>query len=123
LKVKINFSSLHVVYVWKNIFALVCFCISCAGIDHYINSLFNCQDLPLGLLDDIDKWCYGCLQVINEVDDVLTENRIWKLRTKDIGIVSAEDAINWGFRLMLWSCYSCSEWIYAIKRFFIVINI
>lgn len=55
------------------------------------------QDLPLGLLDDIDKWCYGCLQVINEVDDVLTENRIWKLRTKDIGIVSAEDAINWGF--------------------------
>jgi len=49
------------------------------------------------LLDDIDKWCYGCLQVINEVDDVLTENRIWQLRTKDIGIVSAEDAINLGF--------------------------
>jgi len=49
-------------------------------------------------MDDVDKWCYGCLQVINEVDDVLTENRIWKLRTKDIGIVSAEDAINWGFR-------------------------
>ena len=63
--------------------------------------MFVCQDLPLGLLDDIDKWCYGCLQVINEVDDVLTENRIWKMRTKDIGIVSAEDAINWGFRLIL----------------------
>jgi len=60
-----------------------------------------CKDLPLGLLDDIDKWCYGCLQVVNEVDDVLTENRIWQLRTKDIGIVSAEDAINYGFRLML----------------------
>jgi len=51
-------------------------------------------------MDDIDKWCYGCLQVINEVEDVLTENRIWRLRTKDIGTVSAEDAINLGFRLI-----------------------
>ena len=59
------------------------------------------KDLPLGLLDDIDKWCYGCLQVINEVEDVLTQNRIWIMRTKDIGIVSAEDAINLSFRFMI----------------------
>ena len=72
--------------------------------------LFNWQDLPLGLMDDIHKWCHGCLQVINEVDDVLTENRIWRLRTKDIGIVSAEDAINLGFRF-------CSVFTYVLKGY------
>ena len=72
----------------------------CLCLLKHVLSLFNNQDLPIGLLDDIDKWCHGCLQVINEVDDVLTENRIWKLRTVDIGTVSAEDAINLGFRLV-----------------------
>ena len=80
----------------------------------YASSLFNCQDLPLGLMDDIDKWCHGCLQVINEVDDVLTENRIWRLRTVDIGIVSAEDAINLGFRLHAVFAYVLNG--YLVKR-------
>jgi len=74
--------------------------------------------LPLGLLDDIHKWCHGCLQVINEVEDVLTENRIWVLRTKDIGIVSAEDAINLGFRstIAVIILHVCSDIHSAVKK-------
>ena len=32
------------------------------------------------------------------VDDVLTDNRVWKSRTVDVGVVTAEKALNWGFR-------------------------
>ena len=49
-------------------------------------------------MDDMYHWCERFGQLIDEVDDVLTENRIWKQRTVDIGIISAEDAINYGFR-------------------------
>ena len=34
---------------------------------------------------------------LDEVEDLVTENRIWKARTVDIGVVSAEDALNMGF--------------------------
>nr|CAD2161855.1 unnamed protein product [Meloidogyne enterolobii] len=54
-------------------------------------------DIPLGLLDDIYDWCVKFPSRIDELEDVLTENRIWKKRTKDIGIVKASDALNWGF--------------------------
>ena len=54
--------------------------------------------MPLGLMDDIYKWCIGYTQVLDEVDDVLTENRIWKQRLIDIGVISAEDALTYGFR-------------------------
>lgn len=56
------------------------------------------RDLPLGLMDDLWEWNEKFPQRIDEVDDLLTENRIWKQRTVDIGIVSAEDALNLGFR-------------------------
>lgn len=55
------------------------------------------RDLPLGLMDDMYHWCSRFGQMLDEVDDVLTENRIWKQRTVDIGVISAEDAINYGF--------------------------
>jgi len=55
------------------------------------------RDLPLGLMDDIYKWTQNCTQVLGEVDDLLTENRIWKQRTVDIGVISAEEALNYGF--------------------------
>jgi NADH dehydrogenase (ubiquinone) Fe-S protein 2 len=55
------------------------------------------RDMPLGLMDDMYHWCSRFGQMLDEVDDVLTENRIWKQRTVDIGIISAEDAINYGF--------------------------
>lgn len=70
-------------------------------------------DLPIGLMDDIYDWAvkvnphyhshnefHDLLQFparIDELEDMLTENRIWKARTVDIGLVSAADALNWGF--------------------------
>ncbi|OQV18821.1 NADH dehydrogenase [ubiquinone] iron-sulfur protein 2, mitochondrial [Hypsibius exemplaris] len=53
-------------------------------------------DLPLGLMDDIYDWATKFNQRIDELEDVLTNNRIWKQRTAGIGILSAEDAVLWG---------------------------
>jgi len=55
------------------------------------------QDLPAGLLDDIHKYCDRLLRVIDDLETLLTENRIFKQRTVDIGVVSAADAMDWGF--------------------------
>lgn len=57
----------------------------------------------MGLMDDMYDWARKFPQRIDEVDYLLTENRIWIQRTKDIGIVSAEDALNYGFRSVLQS--------------------
>ncbi|XP_028131666.1 NADH-ubiquinone oxidoreductase 49 kDa subunit [Diabrotica virgifera virgifera] len=54
-------------------------------------------DLPLGLMDDIYEFACKYNERIDEVEDVLTHNRIWVQRTKDIGVISAEDALNYGF--------------------------
>lgn len=54
-------------------------------------------DLPLGLMDDIYDWASKYSQRLDEVEDLLTDNRIWRQRTINIGCVSAEDALNWGF--------------------------
>nr|CAG4641480.1 EOG090X01LY [Eurycercus lamellatus] len=54
-------------------------------------------DMPLGLMDDIYDFSSKFGERIDEMEDVLTANRIWKQRTVDIGIVSAEDALNYGF--------------------------
>ncbi|CAB1345239.1 unnamed protein product, partial [Coregonus sp. 'balchen'] len=54
-------------------------------------------DMPLGLMDDIYEWCKNFSIRIDEVEEMLTNNRIWKNRTVDIGVVSAEDALNYGF--------------------------
>ncbi|MBN8531630.1 MAG: NADH-quinone oxidoreductase subunit D [Alphaproteobacteria bacterium] len=55
------------------------------------------QDIPKGLLEDIDRFADGFVKYLDDVDDLLTENRIWKQRTVDIGVVSAGDAQAWGF--------------------------
>ncbi|XP_054154726.1 NADH-ubiquinone oxidoreductase 49 kDa subunit-like [Oppia nitens] len=55
------------------------------------------QDLPIGIMDDLYKWSEAFPERLDEVEDLLTDNRIWKARTIDIGIISAEDALNWGF--------------------------
>lgn len=55
------------------------------------------QDLPAGLTDDIMAWAEKFPKVIDDIDELLTENRIFKQRLVDIGIVSAEDALDWGF--------------------------
>lgn len=54
-------------------------------------------DLPLGLMDDIYDWASRYSERLDEVEDLLTENRIWRQRTINIGVVSAEDALNMGF--------------------------
>lgn len=54
------------------------------------------QDLPIGLMDDIYDFMTKFGQRLDEVEDLVTENRIWIDRTKDVGVLSAEDALNWG---------------------------
>jgi len=53
-------------------------------------------DMPLGLMDDMYDWCQQFVARIDEVDDLVTNNRIWVQRTKDIGVLSSEDALNYG---------------------------
>ena len=55
------------------------------------------QDLPPELVDDIHAWCDPFLQVLDDLDELLTENRIFKQRNVDIGVVRLEDAWKWGF--------------------------
>ena len=55
------------------------------------------QDLPAGLIDDIRRFCDTFPQHIDHLDQLLTNNRIFRQRTVDIGIVSAADALDWGF--------------------------
>ncbi len=55
------------------------------------------SDMPDGLGDDILAWCERYPQVIDDLESLLTENRIFKQRTVDIGVVSAEQAFDWGF--------------------------
>ena len=55
------------------------------------------QDLPAGLTDDILEWAEKMPSFIDDIETLLSENRIFKQRTVDIGTVSAEDALAWGF--------------------------
>ena len=55
------------------------------------------QDLPQALLDDIMGWTATFPKVMGDIEDLLTENRIFKQRNVDIGVVSKEDAQNWAF--------------------------
>ena len=54
------------------------------------------QDLPAGLLDDVRAWADQFPKFIDDMETLLNENRIFKQRTVDIGIISAEDALAWG---------------------------
>ena len=54
-------------------------------------------DIPKGLLDDIYMFTEQFTLRLTEMEDMLTENRIWKQRLVDIGIVNAKDACQWGF--------------------------
>jgi NADH dehydrogenase (ubiquinone) Fe-S protein 2 len=55
------------------------------------------QDLPLGILDDIYLFSKQFVTRLDEMEEMLTSNRIWKQRLVDIGIVSKKDACDWGF--------------------------
>ena len=54
-------------------------------------------DMPKGLAEDIMIWSQKFPKFLADVEELLTENRIFKQRTVDIGIVSAKEALDWGF--------------------------
>jgi len=55
------------------------------------------QDLPLGLCEDIYSFITQFSLRINEMEELLTDNRIWKQRLVNIGVVTREEALDWGF--------------------------
>ena len=55
------------------------------------------RDMPNGLLNDIKEWAIKFPKFIEDLENLVSDNRIFKQRTVDIGIVSAEDAVDFGF--------------------------
>ena len=55
------------------------------------------QDMPMGLSQDIHKFASQFASRIDEMEEMLTGNRIWKQRLVDIGVVTADEALAWGF--------------------------
>jgi NADH-quinone oxidoreductase subunit D len=55
------------------------------------------QDLPQALVDDIAAFCDTFVKALDDIDTLLTENRIFKQRNVDIGVVKLEDAWGMGF--------------------------
>eukprot|EP01039_Chlorochromonas_danica_P010951 gene10951-12176_t len=55
------------------------------------------NDIPLGFLDDVYLFATQFNDRIDEMEEMLTSNRIWKERLINIGIVTSENALNWGF--------------------------
>lgn len=55
------------------------------------------RDLPSGFADDLLKWCDEFVPLLDDMDALLSENRIFKQRTVDIGKVAPDDAYNLGF--------------------------
>ena len=54
-------------------------------------------DLPHGLLNDIHQWATQFGSRVDEIEQVVTGNRIWKQRTVGIGKVTAQEALDYGF--------------------------
>ncbi|MGB3148586.1 MAG: NADH-quinone oxidoreductase subunit D, partial [Paracoccaceae bacterium] len=55
------------------------------------------QDLPDALLNDLEAWAQHFPKVLDDLEGLLTENRIFKQRNVDIGIVTEEDVLTWGY--------------------------
>jgi NADH-quinone oxidoreductase subunit D len=55
------------------------------------------QDLPQDLLDNIMQWTFEFPEIIDDIDGLLTENRIFKQRNVDIAVISEQEALDWGF--------------------------
>jgi NADH-quinone oxidoreductase subunit D len=54
------------------------------------------QDLPDQLVDDIEEWAIEFPQALSDIDALLTENRVFKQRNVDIGVVTEEEVLQWG---------------------------
>ena len=55
------------------------------------------QDLPEALVRDISDWCDGFPKICDDIETLITGNRIFKQRNVDIGVVTKEEAMQWGF--------------------------
>ena len=55
------------------------------------------QDLTPALIDDIEKWAIAFPAICDDIEGLITDNRIFKQRNVDIGVVTKEDALAWGF--------------------------
>ena len=64
---------------------------------HYFRPGGVAMDVPQELLDDIYAWCPSFLDILDDTETLLTENRIFKQRTVNIGVIDAEQCQNWGF--------------------------
>jgi NADH-quinone oxidoreductase subunit D len=71
------------------------------------------MDLTPQLLDDILAWCDPFLEVLDDLEGLLTDNRIFKQRNVDIGVVSIEEAQAWGFSGVM---VRGSGWAWDLRR-------
>ncbi len=55
------------------------------------------QDLPPDLIDDIETWAKAFPKFLDDIDTLLTENRIFKMRNVDIGVVDEQTVLEYGF--------------------------
>ena len=55
------------------------------------------QDLPPELVQDISDWCDQFPRVLDDIEGLITDNRIFKQRNVDIGVVTKDQALAWGF--------------------------
>jgi len=87
-------------------------------------------DIPIGLCDDIFRFTEQFGSRIDELEELLTENRIWKQRLVDVGVLSSEQALDWGLTGPLlrstglsWDLRKSQPYdIYTKLRFFIPIG-
>ncbi len=54
------------------------------------------QDLPPELIDDIEEWAKGFPKFLEDLGGLLTENRIFKQRNVEIGVITEDDVLEWG---------------------------
>jgi NADH-quinone oxidoreductase subunit D len=89
------------------------------------------QDIPEKLVEDIGNWCDPFIKTLDDIEGLLTDNRIFKQRNVDIGVISLEDALSWGFTGVLvrgsgaawdlrrsqpYECYSDLEFDVAVGK-------
>jgi NADH-quinone oxidoreductase subunit D len=55
------------------------------------------QDLPEDLLDDLEQWCRAFPATLKDMESLFIENRIFKQRNVDVGVVTRQQALDWGF--------------------------
>jgi NADH-quinone oxidoreductase subunit D len=62
------------------------------------------QDMPAGMVEDIGAYLPGFLRYVDDMETLLTENRIFKQRNVDISVISPEEAMDWGFSGVMLRC-------------------